>query len=807
MWSPVNLSDAGRAQREANHRRPSRTTILEGQSSDPGLLGGKGASLDRLVAWRLPVPRTGVVTTETYRSLVNDPGIAAAVAEIRSGREMSSSDVDEVFLAAALDTELSDEIIALGRTVGAGQHLAVRSSATVEDLERSSFAGQYRSILGVDSTDGGAVLRAVRLVFASLWYPAPCAYRRLFGIDESAASMAVVLMCMVPARRAGVVFTVDPGGHTDEARIEEVEGLADSLVSGQETPHAISVPRSGPRGTAPGPGLEALDLALQVESLAGRPQDVEWAWDGKMVWLVQARPITVLEPDAGDGFDDDPNDVADLDLTTAGIGEMLPGVLAPLVWELNSYLVEEAFRGVLDDLGVLPDSLIGRRGLIRRVRGRAAMDFSLLRAVAVALPGAGADQLEQQYFGSRRPDREAAVVGPRRHHLFRSGLHDARVLGARRRSVFDAELAIRAVAEIERARVDLGAFSDRALQSYRLRLVDLGARAMGAELAVAADAAATYRALEIALARDLGSVEAGRRAERLTTRSGISAPPSSRASAAVFAGPTWIELERATPLQIERMHSSDVDPMDELVDALEATPRWRKDSVRSRVRLRTVRRLAGDAVEQLTRRERAKAAVLSLGGEVRRVHLELGARLVGRGALETAADIDLLSPSELRGCFEGHPPPPPETIIRRRRWLLRYEADGPLPARFTGVPRPLAIDVPSGRRFEGWAASAGRVTGRAQVLHSPTEYLERDAVLVAEATDPSWSPVFTRAGAIVLERGGPLSHAAILARELGIPAVLNLPGATHVLGGRRVSVDGDSGIVVVLNGDDREDAP
>jgi pyruvate,water dikinase len=78
---------------------------------------------------------------------------------------------------------------------------------------------------------------------------------------------------------------------------------------------------------------------------------------------------------------------------------------------------------------------------------------------------------------------------------------------------------------------------------------------------------------------------------------------------------------------------------------------------------------------------------------------------------------------------------------------------------------------------------------------------------VAEATDPSWSPLFMKAGAIVLDRGGPLSHAAILARELGVPAVLNVPGATRLLAGREVTVDGDAGIVIVHDTGDQEAPP
>jgi pyruvate,water dikinase len=89
-------------------------------------------------------------------------------------------------------------------------------------------------------------------------------------------------------------------------------------------------------------------------------------------------------------------------------------------------------------------------------------------------------------------------------------------------------------------------------------------------------------------------------------------------------------------------------------------------------------------------------------------------------------------------------------------------------------------------------------TGRARVVRDPTaESIGAGEVLVAAATDAAWSPLFVTAGAIVVERGGPLSHAAIVARELGVPAVLNLPGATRLLDGAVVTVDGDRGEVVV----------
>ena len=116
------------------------------------------------------------------------------------------------------------------------------------------------------------------------------------------------------------------------------------------------------------------------------------------------------------------------------------------------------------------------------------------------------------------------------------------------------------------------------------------------------------------------------------------------------------------------------------------------------------------------------------------------------------------------------------------------------------MPEYLPVEIPEGgHRLDGWAASPGRYTGTARVVADAGDRLEPGDILVAEATDASWSPLFLEAGAIVVDRGGPLSHAAILARELGIPAVLNVEGASRTLDGRRMTVDGDAGIVVLLD--------
>jgi pyruvate,water dikinase len=773
------------------------TLVLDGACADSASLGGKGASLDRLIGWGIRVPDTGVVTAAAYRAVAALPGPAALLDRLAAGEPCSAAEIDRVFSAAEPPDALRSEMSALGRRIGAGDRLAVRSSATIEDLAQSSFAGLYRSVLDVDSTDPDAVVAAVLSVFASLWHPQARTYRATLGIDDRDAAMAAVVMAMVPAERAGVAFTVDPADESGRARIEAVQGLGETLVSGERTPDAWLLDPLDEHPDVPAEIAAALRESSRIESLAGAPQDVEWAWNDGTLWIVQARPITTTGPgDDGDGFDSPDTDA---DLTTAGIGEMVHGVLPPLLWQVNSHLVDQAFRAVLDGLGLPLDS-VGRHGLLRRVRGRATLDFSELHQMATLLPGGAADELERQYFGSRRTGRAVHRAEPRGSRLA-GARHDLRVFAQQHRATQDADVVCAAVAELRRHRGDLTELDDEALARYRFRLIDLGVRAMTAELASAAAAAAAYRRLELTLSSWFDDDEAGRLAGMATSRSGIVALPQASASAAVFAGPTWEETGRAVPVPVVAPATphEEHDPLEHLHQRLDSLEQFGPDAPLGWFRRRRLDHAVEGAVDHLGRREHTKAAVLELGGEVRRVHLEFGARLVARGALDDRADVDLLTWREMEAGLRGAGPPP-GIIARRRRWIRRYQDEGPLPIRFRGRPERQVPSLPTGHRLEGWAASAGRCKGRAVFMDEPDDSLPTGAILLAEATDASWSPVFVRAGAIVLERGGPLSHAAILARELGVPAVLNVGAAVRSLDGRVLTVDGSSGIVVVHDG-------
>lgn len=850
------------------------TVALQGGGATAALVGGKGHSLDKLLAIGAPVPPTGVITTAGYRAFIEGSGLRGLTDELASAPPPRPEDfdaetgrIDAAFLDAPMPPELRDDIVRLAASVRDHGRLAVRSSATAEDMTSASFAGQYRSFLELGDDD--EVLRAVRLTWSSLWLPAPRAYRRFRGIAEDDLAMAVIVMRLVEATHAGVVFTLDPGAAPGHLRIEVVEGLGEKLVSGAVTPEAHVVAR---RGTRPfpqplAPVLERLsELALEVEERLGGPQDIEWAYGGDELYLVQARPITAAP--SVDGADDDGFDTVPVDgctYTSAGIGEMLPGVLPPLVWTINGPLLEEAFRRLFDALG-LPIEVDRPSGVIGRFRGRAALNLDMLKSVATNMPGGSGAELERQYFGEVISETSGSDERKKRFDAIRSLVPAVRAMQVRRRLATEAQVVTGAIDRVVELDVDIARLDVAHLLAYRRRVRELAARAIATETAVAAAAAAAYRGLEMFLEPHIGG-EAPLMAQRLTA-GGIHACGASTAldvcdlvagaleepqladvlagaadptetirilessesgrsfledfnktirragSTAVFGGPTWEEAKGVgwstlkQAIEVEKakarpsMATDRAALLAEVEGRLSRNWRWRATRVMTGqlidVRKRLLRRLVADSVRFLGLREITKAAVLRLGGESRRITLRMAALLVERGALDDATDIDYLADDEVEDALAGATLSE-ETLANRRRAVATAEAAGPLPQRFTGRPAAIIEEREHGDVLKGWGASPGRFRGPARVVRDlASSRLQRGDVLVAQSTDPSWTPLFLTAGAIVVEQGGPLSHAAIVARELGLPAVLNAGGAAaRLAAGEEVTVDGTEGTIVI----------
>ncbi len=239
-----------------------------GQESLP-LVGGKGAQLGAMLRAGLPVPDGFCVTTEAYRAGMSD--------ELRAA-------------------------IARGYQALGSPPVAVRSSATAEDLPDASFAGQQETYLNVSGDD--AVVAAVQDCWKSMFTERAVAYRRDRNIPDAAVAMAVVVQRMVAAEAAGVLFTVHPvSGAIDELVIEAALGLGDKVVSAQMTPDRYRVKRRAPHHVIEREGEETAavlapllgqiaELGLACERLLGRAADVEWAVTDGRVFLLQMRTVT-----------------------------------------------------------------------------------------------------------------------------------------------------------------------------------------------------------------------------------------------------------------------------------------------------------------------------------------------------------------------------------------------------------------------------------------------------------------------------------------------------------------------------------
>jgi phosphohistidine swiveling domain-containing protein len=261
-------------------------------AADLSEAGGKGANLGELRRAGFPVPDGFVITTAAY-----------ALAAEAAGVTVETPATARVRLAASpVPTGIADAVREAHRALGASA-VAVRSSATAEDLPDASFAGQQDTILSVSGED--AVLDAVRKCWASLWNDRAVAYRQTHDVPARGLRLAVVVQRMVDAESAGVLFTADPiTGRRRRAAIEAVRGLGEQLVSGAVNPdHFVVDTRSGAVLERRGDILsdaQLRDLAAlgaRIEEHFGRPQDIEWAIDraGKL-WIVQSRDITTLYP-------------------------------------------------------------------------------------------------------------------------------------------------------------------------------------------------------------------------------------------------------------------------------------------------------------------------------------------------------------------------------------------------------------------------------------------------------------------------------------------------------------------------------
>ena len=311
------------------------TLLLDDQRATLEAVGGKGASLTRMVGAGLAIPPGFHITTAAYRQFVAfnqlEPDILAALERIEpddpQALEAASQEIIQRFVQATIPADVTSEIVeAYTALSGTTPAVAVRSSATAEDLPEASFAGQQESYLNISGAE--ALLEATRKCWASLWTARAISYRARQGIAPENIALAVVVQILIDAEVSGILFTANPlNGQRDQMLLNASWGLGEAVVGGLVTPDTFTLEKSSGKvikrqiadklvqivrmesGTreqsvperlrrvpviSDEQAAELAHLGNRIDALYGMPMDIEWALAGGKFAILQARPITTL---------------------------------------------------------------------------------------------------------------------------------------------------------------------------------------------------------------------------------------------------------------------------------------------------------------------------------------------------------------------------------------------------------------------------------------------------------------------------------------------------------------------------------
>jgi pyruvate,water dikinase len=775
------------------------------------MAGGKGGTLAYLYQRRYPVPDGLVILPSGF---------------------VDSELSDAAWTQAKIDLERL-------RKAGGNVTFAVRSSALGEDSARASFAGQFETVLDV-STDN-QILSAIQTVRQSRHSERVRAYSQARGIS-AIQDMAVVVQKMVRADISGVLFTADP---VDGSRMKMVgnfvHGLGEKLVGGENQATSFTIERlkyqyHGPAETERF-ARRLYKLAIRLERDLGSPQDIEWAIKRNKVYILQSRPITTLlgwDPVTGESND---SLTGDYGWSSVNVGEAAAVVMTPLTWSI--------IRASYDQLKIVPGySLVGNIGgraylnstvsahmLIamhmnvkeqaREVGGAPEEAMEIFLKTLTPLPGAGRLKIIFNALKAAINQKNAL------RHLSRFIAENP----AWCRNVYSRVNAISSIDEL--SSVYRQVLEPRLLKSF-LRVWVSATRNM------AYTGRLRHELIELVGPSDADTLLSGvsRHDELLASLGplvGLSRLVRGQMTREAYLeqwghrfenecefyyprpleNPEWLDIRLAEfskyPVDVDAMLAARKEEFDAA---------WYRFQRRYPGRAKSMQCRLDRAAEYARMREVVRSEFLRLAWVIRTWILRV-ASLTGIGD-----DVFFLTCDELIQLLSGkkvnmaYLPARRETYARYKdlpcypvaifgrfdpfKWAAdpkrrndMFDSSG----RYYDLYYNLLDVSPSGNVIVGMPGAAGNVEGFVRRLSSPDEgdNLQRGEILVTSLTNIGWTPLFPKAGAIVTDIGAPLSHAAIVAREMGIPAVVNCRDASSRLHtGDKVRVDGTRGIIEIL---------
>ncbi len=806
-------------------------------------VGGKAVNLGRMIQVGFPVPGGFAVTTAAYRQ---SRGPISANGACQPAPEVAAA--------------ILDAYARMGRPM-----VAVRSSATAEDREDASMAGQYETILNVQGDQ--ALLEAVAACWASLDSERTRAYLARHGLSPETVAMGVAVQRQVAAETAGVLFTTNPRtGGMDQALIEASWGLGESVVSGKVQPDTMILDQAtgkvldvtiGSKSTWLKPGsreelptppekqsapclqarqvLELWQLGKRIANHFRAPQDIEWAFANDRLYLLQTRAITTLEE-----IEAQENALTDVRhrLRTAAQNGRGPWVRhnldetmahpSPLAWNVISHFMSGAggFGNLYREVGFEPAKEVCEHGFLDVLAGRIYMDLS--RSAELFYP-----DFPYSYDLRKLRDNPGAAQEPPSIPR-RSGAARYRV-GKRLQEVsekldalaadfdhkFDQQFAPPFVAWVKQEKErDLTALTTKEWRELweerRRKVLDQFAPKSLLPTLILTQAIQNLQGL---LAEHfwneptealLQKLAAGgipdstvRSAEMLFQAAAAEDDYMFQAWIAEFGHRAPREFDLAVPRWRERPEQ--VKAMAEnLKGDISPMQRHRRQAETSSAKLEELcQALTAELAEELKYalelvhryqrfREDGKHFLMLGYDLLRDLILEAQRRLEIDNAC--LLEFDELHDALATGFAPLH-------LLEKRQVEYRALEKIILPTLITeedlaGLGESPVIDT-GADQYRGLPVSGGRAKGPVRIVLSPDQAgnLGKDYVLACPSTDPNWTPLFANASALVLECGGSLSHGAVVAREMGVPAVV-LPDATQILHQDEiVEVNGDHGRV------------
>jgi rifampicin phosphotransferase len=818
--------------------------LTDSAASDPAVAGYKAATLARLLRQGFPVPDGFVLTTEGFREIVArlglpGPGDAAAARSIPED----------------IRIQVAREVAAFGEI-----SFAVRSSGTAEDLPGASFAGQYESVVGVRGVESvlAGLSTCIISAFAPRVSVYRSSREQLHLPDRQQSSLAVLIQRLIQPDAAGVAFSANPvTGEHGEVLVSAVRGLGERLVSGEATPDEWVIKgdsvesRARPENAIDGDQARRIaDLAVRVQYTLGGPQDIEWAIAGGELFLLQARPITALPtpPDLRppvQGFWTKETSHFPMPLTPFGASVYL------------SCLVDGT-KAMCDAFGLLIDGMdhvsLGGEVYTRVVplggKDRPAPPWWLLAVLARLLPSMRsrariahkalqeglADRFVEKWQSEWRDGLRKEIDDLRHRDL--SHLADAELI-----EHLDHGLdLLRRGERIHFLLVPPYIMAEYELAQSCQELLGWSTADSLALLAGTSEASSEpgrklFELSQLVAASDVGRQIVEESSSDTLARLAEQAPSVSAAFA------DYIERYGHRTLSYDPGETTLAERPDLLVSLVRdrvhdhRSPTSGAGDARGEAIARARKLLADREAGDRTRFENALAAAeriypireenifytdLMPNAVVRYAVVEAGRRLAQRGRLRRSEDAAYLTNEELRAALGGEADL--SALVARRRSERAWVAAHPGPATYgvdpgpppdgRGLPYALRYTteifvwtmdvmfgpppVTGGDLIRGAPGSAGQYTGVVRIIHDESGFdtLRPGEVLVCPTTAPSWSVLFAQAGALVTDGGGILAHAAVIAREYRIPAVLATGDATTRLrNGQTVTVDGSAGTV------------